>query len=144
MTLLIIGIILIVVAIGLGINEKNWGTFGAGLLIAAMVFVCFFLLFGFIGSVVYELTPIEDTVVSIETWSVAWSEKANDYIVLNTQNKVMGALSEYDNVTLSNEVDSIQVYCDICVFDSVEWLNGPISRIKNTRVRVIVPVEGEL
>lgn len=54
----------------------------------------------------------------------------------------MGALSEYNNVTLSNEVDSIKIYCDICVFDSIEWLNGPLSRVKSNRVRVIIPVEG--
>lgn len=142
MVLLIIGIVFLVVAIGFGISEKDWGAFVFGLILAAMVLLCSFLLSGLIGSIVYELTPFEDTVVSTETWSAVWSEEANDYIVLNTENKIMGALSEYDNITLSNEVDSIKVYCDIYVFDSMEWLNGPLSRIEGTKVRVIIPMEG--
>lgn len=142
MAVLIIGIILLIVAIGIGINEKDWGAFGAGLVIMTMLFACVLLISMLISCIVYETTPVEDMIVSTETWSVDWSEEANDYIVLNTQNKIMGALSEYDNITLSSEVDSIQVYCDICVFDSMEWLNGPLARIEDTRVRIIVPVGG--
>ena len=151
MALLIIGIILLVFFICLCIYDTYYHRiiFHGDFTIKAIVFLFFLLVWGICSLIIaaisestHALTPIEDMIVSTETWSAVWTEEANDYIILNDDDKVEGVLSDYKNITVSNKIDSIEVYNDIYVFDDLDWLGGPLSHREGNRVRIIIPVGG--
>jgi hypothetical protein len=147
MVLLIIGIILLVFFICLCIYDKYHRIFYGEFTIKVIIFLFFLLAWGICSLITvaisessYALTPIEDMIVSTETWSAVWNKEASDYIILNDDNKLEGVLSDYKNITVSNEIDSIEVYNDIYVFYDLDWLGGPLSHHEGNRVRIIIPV----